>query len=90
MVHPIGKPDAQIAWLEASGNATGMGRRSETARSSNWFNGVRLRKAMSSLSRLARSMPSVPASCWRNQQHSDANYRLFDYGRGRELHETNA
>ena len=57
------------------------------ARSSIWFNGVRLRKAMSSSFRPAPSTLWAPASCSpRFQQRSDTTFRLFDYGRDRELH----
>ena len=59
------KPDAQIAdWIEApDSHRRNCARRSGTARSSNWFNGARLRKATSSSFRPARSTPSAAVSC---------------------------
>ncbi len=67
--------------------ASGCGKRHSAARSSALFAGSRFAPARPSSRRPGSSTPSAPASRWCEiQQNSDITYRLYDYGRPRELH----
>ena len=90
MVHSVGVAGrAGCRWIETAHHATRIARaRSGTARLPTSFNGARLSKG---------DVIFVPAGHHPRhrrgivlaeiQQRSDATFRLFDYGRQRELHE---